>query len=546
MRSKRIIVLLSGEIACGKSTFRESMATLFGFKSLETRAALEQIAGKEGKDYKKRGFLQRYGRKKDKETAGGWVVDHYQSEILNHDRIIVDAVRIKEQIEAFRRAYGYVVYHIHLNAPLEKRKEWFVKRRKGIDEFITDEEAIEKFEEYSNDPTERNVAKLSSEADLLIEVTDTENRNDPVIRAGSFLKLLAPIHSKNVDIVIGGQFGSEGKGQIAAHLAPEYDCLVRVGGPNAGHMVFNDPPDKFHIIPSGTGRAKDAKIILGPGTVIGIDVLLEEIAKFGLDHSRLLIDENASIINESDIAAELKLDRIGSTKQGVGAATANNLFTNRLRSDDRHKAKNNALLKQYVGSAHEEYQKLNLQNKKILLEGTQGTLLSLHHGFYPHVTSRDTTAVGCLAEAGIGSNRVRKIVLVVRRYPIRVQNPIEGTSGPFESREITFEEVNKRSGVPLNEISTTERTTTTNKVRRIAEFNWSLFRKSCELNTPTDIAFTFADYISYDNRSARRYDQLTAETAKFIEELERCSEVPVSLITTGFALKSIIDRRNWI
>ncbi|MEQ8423201.1 MAG: hypothetical protein RIA63_00725, partial [Cyclobacteriaceae bacterium] len=114
------------------------------------------------------------------------------------------------------------------------------------------------------------------------------------------------------------------------------------------------------------------------------------------------------------------------------------------------------------------------------------------------------------------------------------------------SNEISLEEISRRSGHPLVDMQKIEKTTTTKKDRRIAEFNWRLFRKACELNTPTDIAFTFSDYISYENQQARRYNQLSPETMRFIEELERCSEVPVSLIATRFSYRAIIDKRNWI
>ena len=88
--------------------------------------------------------------------------------------------------------------------------------------------------------------------------------------------------------------------------------------------------------------------------------------------------------------------------------------------------------------------------KRVLLEGTQGTGLSIYHGYYPHVTSRDTTVAGCLAEAGISPSRVRKVVMVCRTYPIRVQSPEAAgrTSGPM-SQEITLEEISRRSEIPL-------------------------------------------------------------------------------------------------
>jgi adenylosuccinate synthase len=180
-------------------------------------------------------------------------------------------------------------------------------------------------------------------------------------------------------------------------------------------------------------------------------------------------------------------------------------------------------------------------NKRVLIEGTQGTGLSLHHGIYPFVTSRDTTVSGCLSEVGVSPKRVRKIIMVTRTYPIRVG----GNSGPFLSKEIDFETIAQRSGKDLSLLKTNEKTTTTKVQRRIAEFSWTLFRKACELNSPTDVALTFTDYFSKSNENIRRYDQLTEQTRQFIEELEMCSGVKVSLISTCFDYRAIIDRRNW-
>jgi len=134
---------------------------------------------------------------------------------------------------------------------------------------------------------------------------------------------------------------------------------------------------------------------------------------------------------------------------------------------------------------------------------------------------------------------------VVRTYPVRVHNPdTDGkTSGPM-SQEITYEELARRSGIPQEELEKTEKGSVSHRQRRIAEFDWALLRRSVELNGATDIALTFADYISIGNRAAQRYDQLTDETIRFIEEVERVSGVPVSLITTRFDARSVIDRRR--
>ena len=131
--------------------------------------------------------------------------------------------------------------------------------------------------------------------------------------------------------------------------------------------------------------------------------------------------------------------------------------------------------------------------------------------------------------------------MVTRTYPIRVG----ATSGPFLSKEISFDIIGKRSGKHIETLKLAEKTTTTKIDRRVAEFSWTLFRKACDLNSPTDIALTFTDYFSTDNERARRYDHLTPETRQFIEELEMCSGVKISLISTCFDYRAIIDRRNW-
>jgi adenylosuccinate synthase len=162
------------------------------------------------------------------------------------------------------------------------------------------------------------------------------------------------------------------------------------------------------------------------------------------------------------------------------------------------------------------------------------------HGGYPYVTSRDTTVAGCLADAGIATTRVRKIVLVCRTFPIRVGGP----SGPMRL-EIGYEELSARSGIPIDELKTTEKTTTTKRQRRLAEFDWEQLRRSVLLNGPTDIALTFVDYLSVKNREAFRFDQLTLETLRFVEEVERVSGQPVTLISTNFNWRNVIDRRSW-
>jgi adenylosuccinate synthase len=129
-------------------------------------------------------------------------------------------------------------------------------------------------------------------------------------------------------VLVGGQYGSEGKGNIVGHIAPEYALLVRVGGPNAGHKVFADgEPEVYYHLPSGTERASKAQLLLGAGAVIYPPKLLQEIATHHVEAERLSIDPQAMIIEDADIAEEKELlEAISSTAQGVGAASARKIM----------------------------------------------------------------------------------------------------------------------------------------------------------------------------------------------------------------------------
>lgn len=532
----RRIVLLSGPIASGKTTLGDALIKRFGFRRLKTRELLlSQL-----KDPPNRYALQRAGDRLDKTTGGAWVAravsEAVRSEAEPSD-LLVDAVRIPEQVDEIRRSFGARVVHVHLTAPLDALAKRFARRRSKFKDATS-------YSQLRENLTERQVERLAAIADVVID-TNRSTTSDVLVRVAACLNLYGRSEDRLVDVLVGGQYGSEGKGHISSYLAPEYDILVRVGGPNAGHKVYEEPkPFTFHHLPSGTRRT-EAKIVLGPGATLWLPGLLKEIAACGVSAERLSIDPRAMIIEEADRAFERRtLEKsIASTAQGVGAATARKVLRTAAKPPVRL-ARDAKELRPFIRSAAEILDDAYAQSKKILLEGTQGSALSIHHGFYPYVTSRDTTVGGCIAEAGIAPSRVRRIVLVCRCYPIRVQNPKGGTSGRM-SRPISLREVARRSGLPLSELKKTERTSTTNRSRRIGEFEWDGLRVAATLNGPTDIALTFADYISKLNRDARRFEQLTSETLRFVEEVERVAGCPVSLIGTRFHSRSIIDRRSW-
>lgn len=535
------IILLSGHISSGKSTLADKLVGFYGGHLFKTNEILKKLDFKKHRLAERRN-LQNLGQRLDNKSDGQWVQIKLLDFINNLENInelseiiVVDSVRIEKQIDWIRKAFGNIVVHIHLTAEKSELSKRYLKRKNKISE-------LKRFDEVLKNRTEKNVAKLSSKADVVIS-TDRCTPEDVFVRTCTQLKLDHHTVVPLVDVIIGGQYGSEGKGNVAAYIAPEYKVLVRVGGPNAGHKVYGEPIRTFRHLPSGTEQAPNAIIILGPGAVINPEVLFKEIAMVGgINHKRLSIDPNAMIIRQSDIENEKQhlTASISSTGQGVGAATARKITDRGKKADPVKTAKDIDELKPFVRPTGPILQRAYSQLDPILLEGTQGTTLSLHHGPYPYVTSRDTTVTGCLAEAGIAPRRVRKVILVCRTYPIRVG----GNSGPM-SKKISYQELSRRSGIPISELKQAEKTSTTNKQRRISEFDWAQLRQSVILNAPTDIALTFADYLDVKNREARRFEQLTEGTIRFIEEIQKLAKAPVSLISTRFHYRSVIDRRSW-
>jgi len=533
------VVLVSGAICSGKSALVDQLRDKHEAKVIKTKDLILQRLPKTKVE---RHALQKAGQRLDKDDGGLWVSEALQQAIEKASGqtpsglYVVDSVRIDGQVNAIRKAYGAEVYHIHVTAKPEVLKQRFLERGRPEDSYI-------EYEALKKNRTERNIEALGSVADIVVD-TDRCSAAAVLVRATALLNLYPRSNEKLVDVLIGGQYGSEGKGNIVGHIAPEYDLLIRVGGPNAGHQVYAEPePEKYFHLPSGTKRAPNAKLLLGPGAVINPKKLLEEIARHEIATDRLTIDEQAMIICDEDLAQEtLLFGNISSTAQGVGIASARKLTG---RSDYKNGsslflAKDCEELKPFMGSARKIIADAFVKGHRILLEGTQGTSLSLHHGQYPHVTTRDTTVSGCLADAGIAPSNVRKIIMVCRTYPIRVGGP----SGPM-ANEVTMEEIHKRSRIPLDPLKLAERTTTTNKERRIAEFDWEQFKDSVQLNGPTDIALTFVDYFGIENRKAFRFEQLNVEAIRFVEEVERVSGRPVSLLSTDFNWRNVVDRRAW-
>jgi adenylosuccinate synthase len=344
-----------------------------------------------------------------------------------------------------------------------------------------------------------------------------------------------------VDVLVGGQWGSEGKGNLAFFLAPEYDLLVRVGAPNAGHKICSQDGFVYthRQLPSGT-RATDSQLLIGAGAVIDVTVLMREIAECAVSASRLTIDPAALIIEPGDVAAEAQVKRaIGSTGTGGGAALARRI-TQRGVPGAVLMAKDMPELSPYVRESDSAFEQARARGGRIFVEGTQGTGLSVLHGSFPHVTSRDTTVGTLLAEVGLPPQLLRKVVVAFRTYPIRVG----GNSGPM-GNEITWGTVAQRAGLPVSQLKNAELGSVSGNQRRVADFSWAQLQRSARLNGATDVALTFADYLDRRNRGARRFGQLTGETLEFIHEMESVAAAPVSLISASFDGRGPIDRRLW-
>lgn len=310
-----------------------------------------------------------------------------------------------------------------------------------------------------------------------------------------------------VTVIVGGQFGGEGKGKVAHYLAREMGAkvAVRVGGSNSGHTVIapDGNPLILRQLPTPS-ILPDVHCVLGAGSYIDVDILFDELSKTGLSKDRLHIDPNAVIVTEDDKRGEENSSlrkSIGSTLSGTGAAVARRIGrdgTTRLAKDDER-------LKFYVNPVVPYMRDLLDHGERIIIEGTQGFGLSLLHSpHYPFTTSRDTTASGFVAEAGLSPLDVDDIVLVIRTYPIRVG----GNSGPIPN-EIKWDQI--ASELNSNK-KICELTSVTKTERRVARFDKEIVCKAISINNPTRIVLNHLDYI--DNVSSEYY-----KTDKIIEFL---------------------------
>lgn len=333
-----------------------------------------------------------------------------------------------------------------------------------------------------------------------------------------------------VDVILGLQWGDEGKGKIVDYFASQYDIVARFqGGPNAGHTLYVGPENKkivLHQIPSGVFH-QGAVNLIGNGVVLDPVTLRREcdtVAYFGVDLKKnLFISERTHLILPThralDKAAEMSKgnDKIGSTLKGIGPAYMDKTGRNGLRVGDllqknfttsyiRLRLKHQKLLDNYnfnedISAWEEEFfesieflKTLNIVNgeyfindglskgKKVLAEGAQGSMLDIDFGTFPFVTSSNTISAGVCSGLGVAPQKIREVIGVSKAYCTRVG----GGPFPTELHDETGEELRKTG----NEFGAT-----TGRPRRCGWMDLVALQYACMLNGVTQVVITKADVL---------------------------------------------------
>ena len=329
-------------------------------------------------------------------------------------------------------------------------------------------------------------------------------------------------------MILGSQWGDEGKGKITDYFSERSDVIVRFqGGANAGHtIVVKDETFKFHLLPSGILHP-EKKSVIGNGVVVDPSILIDEIEaveKKGISPN-LFISKRANVImpyHKMMDSAEEKLrgKKIGTTKRGIGPCYSDKISRYGIRMMDivdeeilKEKLNNVIPVKQKIFQAFGEKTTLSKDEilkeylgygkklgkyladtsviinnafddkKNVLLEGAQGTQLDIDHGTYPYTTSSSTVAGGGCTGAGISPLKIKKIIGVVKAYTTRVgEGPL-----PTELKDETGQHIRDRGG---------EYGTTTGRPRRCGWLDMIVVNYACRINGFTSLAVTKIDVLS--------------------------------------------------
>jgi adenylosuccinate synthase len=330
-------------------------------------------------------------------------------------------------------------------------------------------------------------------------------------------------------VTVGGFYGDEGKGKIIAYLAinENYSVAARGGvGPNAGHtFVQNNVEHKVRMLPSAVLN-KDTRLLIGAGVLVEPNVLLKEIDTFhAID--RTFIDFQCGVIEQNhqdnDKKDEHLKETIGTTGTGTGPANADRALRKLKLAKDIPEV---SLFLEDISNTIN----YSIDNKEnVLIEGTQGTFLSLYHGMYPFVTSKDVTASAICSDVGVGPKKIDDVLIVFKSYVTRVG---EG----LLANEISTDEAKGKNWLEFGSV--------TGRQRRAAPFDFNLAKKSVQINSATQIALTKLDIVFPQCKGIKEYSKLSNEAKKFVENIESELGIPVTIIGTGAEINDTIDRRN--
>lgn len=330
-------------------------------------------------------------------------------------------------------------------------------------------------------------------------------------------------------VVVGGFFGDEGKGKVISYLSLKdgLDVSVRGGvGPNAGHSFeWKGKIYRMRMLTSAFVSPK-TRLLIGPGVLVNPNIFLREVEEVNAKN-RSGLDPLCAIIEqehiEQDRSSEHLSQKIGTTGTGCGPCNVD-----RIRRVAKM-AREVPELKDFLTDVPLEVNEAVDGGKKVLLEGTQGTFLSLFHGTYPYVTSKDITASSIAADVGLGPKKVDEVIIVFKAFVTRVG------SGPLEG-ELSREEIERRGW--------SETATVTGRSRRAAPFDYDLAKRSIMLNGATQIALTKFDVVFPGCKGIKSFNRISKEGVEFIHRIEEETSLPVTLIGTGSSVEDIIDRRR--
>ena len=329
-------------------------------------------------------------------------------------------------------------------------------------------------------------------------------------------------------VVVCGFFGDTGKGKVNSYLAlkDRTAVSVRAGvGPNAGHsVVYEGKTYKMRMLPSAFVYNK-CRLLLGPGVLINPGVLLQEI-QLAKSEDRVGVDPQCAIIESKHIEADKAghlAEKIKTTGSGTGPCNAERALRMVKLAYDIPE------LERFLADVPLEVNVAISEGENVLIEGTQGTYLSLYHGTYPYCTSKDVTASAACSDVGVGPTKVSDVIIVFKSYTTRVG------AGPL-TNELSWEEAQKRGWAEI--------ATVTGRRRRAAPFNYELARRAITLNGATQAAVTKIDVLFPECKGVKSYEGLSQKARGFIEKVEKEIKLPVTLIGTGPDALEIVDRRE--